>query len=216
MKDACLALDTPVTGGNVSFHNESRDNAIFPTPTIGMLGVIDNLEQVMSAEFKNEGDIIYMLGADGREVGGSEYLKQYSGIITGEGPQLDLEKEVKLQKTLLHLIKSKLIVSAHDISEGGLAIALAEKSILSGTLACDIFFEEDITVGLLFGESQSRVVVSVSPEKEAEFLSELNGLEHKELGVVIKGNFLIRDFIDTSIEHLTNIYENAIPYIMEK
>lgn len=216
MGEACRVLDTPVTGGNVSFHNESKDNAIYPTPTIGMLGIIDDLSKVMSAEFKNEGDIIYLVGNERQEMGGSEYLKQYSGLVTGEGPELDMQEEKILQNSILNVIRKGVINSAHDVSEGGIAIALAEKAILSGKLACDIQFDEEITAGLLFGESQSRVIISVSPENEDDFINKIKPCNIKRLGVVVKDNFLIRDYIDTSIKHLTKIYEDAIPYLMEK
>jgi phosphoribosylformylglycinamidine synthase len=216
MGDACRALETPVTGGNVSFHNESRDNAVFPTPTIGMLGIIDDLEKTMSAGFKNEGDEIYLIGNDRREISGSEYLKKYSGKITGQGLTLDIDEEKRLHKTILSLIDSKKINSAHDISEGGLAVCLAEKSLLSEQLGCEI--DTDVTIGKLFGESQSRVVVSCSPgnSDEIENICKQNSLYCEKLGKVVKSNFLIKDYIDTRIDQLKEAYEGAIPLLMNK
>lgn len=216
MGDACRALETPVTGGNVSFHNESKNHAVFPTPTIGMLGIIDDLDKAMSAGFKNIGDEIYLIGNDRREVSGSEYLKQYAGKITGKGLTLDIDEEIRLQKTILELINNQDINSAHDISEGGLAICLAEKSMLSGTLGCEVSTE--ISIGKLFGESQSRVVITCDKNNSSkiEDLCKTNNLYFEKLGKVIDNNFLIKDYIDTRVDQLINAYEGAIPEIMNK
>ncbi len=213
--DACRALNTPVTGGNVSFHNESKEFAIYPTPTIGMLGIIDNIDNVMSADFKNEGDEIYLIGNNRKELGGSEYLKQKLGKLVGLPPTLILEDEINLQKLTLSLINEKIINSAHDTSEGGIAIALAESAIYSGKLGCEIDIEE-LSVGQLFGESQSRIIVSINPnnfdklkEKCFEFKTGLY-----KLGKVINNSFIINNYINTTVEKLSEEYENAIPYIM--
>ncbi len=219
MGDACRELDTPVTGGNVSFHNESQNNAIFPTPVIGMLGIIDDLDYVMSAEFKNEGDLIYLLGSDKEELGGSEYLKQFTEKITGEAPEIDIELEKRLQDTVLKAIGEELINSAHDVSEGGIAIALAEKAIMSKDLGCSVYDEEEeLTAGKLFGESQSRIIVTVSPENEDKFevLCKENFLNYSQLGKVIEDTFEINGFIQTPVSELVEAYESAIPNIMEK
>ncbi|OYT15933.1 MAG: phosphoribosylformylglycinamidine synthase II [Bacteroidetes bacterium 4572_77] len=221
MGDACRAFATPVTGGNVSFHNESQNHAIFPTPVIGMLGIIDDLNNVMSAEFKNDGDFIYLLGSDKEELGGSEYLKQFTdGKITGKAPEVDLELEKRLQDVLLKAIKSELIVSAHDVSEGGIAIALAEKAIMSDNLGCVVYKNEDepLTAGKLFGESHSRAIVSVAPEavEDFEILCKEDFLNFDQIGKVIEDNFIIFGFLETTIDELTNVYESAIPNIMEK
>ncbi len=216
MGAACRAFDTPVTGGNVSFHNESRDRAIYPTPTIGMLGVIDDMTKVMSADFKNEGDYIYILGSNRTEIGGSEYLKLITGKITGEAPELDLEEERQLHKATLAAIKKGMINSAHDTSEGGIAIALAEKSIMSGTLGCKV--ELDECQAAIFGESHSRIIVSVSPDKAKAF--EALCAEHltdiRKIGVVTKDNFNINNSIDLNISDINDLYESAIPNLMKK
>jgi phosphoribosylformylglycinamidine synthase len=223
MGDACRAFDTPVTGGNVSFHNESQNHAIFPTPVIGMLGIIDNLENAMSAEFKNEGDLIYMLGSDKEELGGSEYLRQFTdGKITGKAPEMDLELEIRLQDTVLKAIKAELINSAHDVSEGGIAIALAEKAIMSDGLGCRVFDEEDeeheITAGKLFGESNSRILVTVSPESKDNFeaVCKENFLHFEQIGKVIDEDFVIGNYLETTVEEIRKDYESAIPEIMAR
>ena len=216
MGDACRAFETPVTGGNVSFHNESRDRAIFPTPTIGMLGIIDDMTKTMSAGFKNIGDDILLIGNDRREISGSEYLKQYAEKITGKGLTLDLDEEKRLHKTILELIDKQQISSAHDISEGGLAVCLAEKAMISGDLGCEV--TTDVTIGKLFGESQSRVVLSCKPEntKYVEKLCKDNNLYCEKLGKVVENSFLIKDYVDTRTDMLFAAYESAIPELMNK
>lgn len=218
MGDACRALNTPVTGGNVSFHNESKNFAIYPTPTIGMLGLIDDLNYVMSADFKNEGDIVCLIGNDRTEIGGSQYLKKYTEKVTGNAPIIDMDEEMRLYKSVLTAIRSKVINSAHDISEGGLAICLAEKAISSNGLGCDIDINKDINVGNLFGESQSRIVVSLSNDKFDE-LSKIctdNNINLSKLGSVVKERFEIKNYIKTTTKELVNSFENAIPEIMSK
>lgn len=215
MGDACRALNTPVTGGNVSFHNESRDFAVFPTPTIGMLGVIDNLDYVMSADFKNEGDDIYLIGNNRQELGGSQYMKQKLGKLKGMPPMLDIEEEMRLQKFTLDIIKNKLINSAHDTAEGGIAIALAESAIYSNNLACEVSFDE-LTAGKLFGESQSRIIISASPAQADAIKAKAkeHNVEIYKLGKVTNGAFIIKDFINTNVNELIDAYEGAIPKIM--
>ena len=216
MGDACRELGTPVTGGNVSFHNESQKFAVYPTPTIGMLGIIDSLDYVMSSDFKNEGDVIALIGYENLEVGGSEYLKLYSGEVTGQAPVLNIENEKLLQKTILKAIRAKLINSAHDISEGGLAVCLAEKAITSG-LGCNVNLINN-TVGRIFGESQSRVIVSLDPAKlhDLEILCAANDVPCEVIGKVGGMNYIIEGYINMSMDEVKEIYENAIPNLMNK
>jgi phosphoribosylformylglycinamidine synthase len=216
MGDACRALNTPVTGGNVSFHNESQSFAIFPTPVIGMLGIIDDLNFTMSAEFKNEGDLIYLIGSDREEVGGSEYLKQFTDSITGPAPEIDILEEQRLHKVILTAIHDELINSAHDVSEGGIAICLAEKAIMSDDLGCEVYEEEDLTAGKLFGESNSRVIVTVSPDNapQLEELCKETYLNFSHLGTVIEHKFIISNYLETTVDALREAYEGAIPDIM--
>jgi phosphoribosylformylglycinamidine synthase len=220
MGDACRALSTPVTGGNVSFHNESQNSAIFPTPVIGMLGLIDDLDKIMSSEFKNEGDYIYLIGSDREELGGSEYLRLLTGEITGEAPEIDIEEEKRLQATILKCIREGVVNSAHDISEGGIAVCLAEKALASDGLGCEVLEDEDeadINAGKLFGESNSRVIVTVSPEKIGEFeeLVKENFMNYHYLGKVIEDEFIMHNYIHTTVNEIQKFYENAIPEIME-
>ncbi len=217
MGDACRELNTPVTGGNVSFHNESKTSAVFPTPTIGMLGIIDDISKVMSADFRNAGDEIYMLGEMKEELGGSEYLKQTQNVIAGEAPEIDVKNEHKLINSVLELIDKQVINSAHDTSEGGLAICLAEKAILSGKLGCEISID-DMTCGKIFGESQSRIVVSLNKDNisKLEDICSKNEIKFIKLGKVTESDFVINNLVKTNVAELITKYEVAIPQIMNK
>jgi len=217
MGDACRALNTPVTGGNVSFHNESKNRAIFPTPTIGMLGLIDDLDKIMSCGFKNDGDAIYLIGNDREELGGSEWLKQVHGLVTGEAPILDIQEEVRLQKTILIAIREKLINSAHDCSEGGLAVCLAEKAIYSyNNLGAEIDLGNNITLGKLFGESNSRIVVSLGKNQEEMLkkLCEVNNVSYWEIGQVTEDKFSINDVLSVEVVKLRDEYEGVLKGMM--
>jgi phosphoribosylformylglycinamidine synthase len=170
MGEACKKFDTPVTGGNVSFYNQNPDGAVYPTPTIGMVGVLDSYEDKMTLGFKEAGDLIYLLGQSNNDINCSEYLHKICGIEYSPAPHFDLDEEYTLQQAVLKLISEKLIQSAHDISEGGLFITLLESGFVAG-----LGFEaaqEDVSLrpdAFWFGESQSRVVVSVSPSKQHAF-----------------------------------------------
>jgi phosphoribosylformylglycinamidine synthase len=175
MGDACRRFNTPVTGGNVSFYNQMQQDGktipVYPTPTIGMLGILDNAENKMTLDFKNEGDVIYVIGTHRNDISSSEYLMRVRGIKHSPAPYFDLEEEVLIQNTVKDLIKNKLIESAHDVSEGGLFVALMESG-MPRTLGFDISTEGGIrTDAFLFGESQSRIVVSVKPSQMADFES---------------------------------------------
>lgn len=216
MGDACRRLDTPVTGGNVSFHNESQNHAIFPTPTIGMLGIIDDLNKVVSMEFKTEGDLIYLIGNNRSELGGSEYLKNKIGKITGKAPIINLDEELALQNAILEMIENQLLSSAHDTSEGGLAICLAEKSIASTNLGCKVHLE--LSAGHLFGESQSRVVVSVNPENAPaleQICKKLN-VSYFRLGDVTRETFEIDGFLRTTHHQISKMYNTALENLLRK
>ena len=161
---ACAALDTPVIGGNVSMYNERSGTAIYPTPIIGMVGLIEDLSHVTTQHFKNAGDLIYLIGETLPEFGGSELQKmQNNNEIEGRPPIINMETEKANGQMILQLIKSGLIKSAHDIAEGGIAVALAESLFTEGNLGAkvDIALEDP---ALLFSESQSRYIVSISPE----------------------------------------------------
>ena len=217
MGDACRKFETPVTGGNVSFHNESRQRAIFPTPVIGMLGLIDDVTKVIGAGFTGENDLIAVLGNDRTELGGSEYLKIIHELITGESPMLDLDEEQSLQDAILEMIDNRLLHSAHDISEGGLSVALAEKCLISGKFGAGIKLD-NYDDAALFGESQTRVVVSFASENESGIKSicSKNNIQFKLVGKVTTGNLIIGSSIDIPLSELSNYYESAIPDKMKK
>jgi phosphoribosylformylglycinamidine synthase subunit PurL len=176
--EACRALDTPITGGNVSLYNETDGKAIYPTPVIGVVGLLEHADRVVSRSFKAAGDAIVLLG-DGRgELGGSEYLKAAYGLVQGEPPALDLQAERGLQDLLVQLAAARLLRSAHDCSDGGLAVTLAECTFDTAGIGADVSIDGVNVAGdaeinraaALFGESASRVVVSVTPDAAAEVL----------------------------------------------
>jgi phosphoribosylformylglycinamidine synthase subunit PurL len=176
--EACRALDTPITGGNVSLYNETDGKAIYPTPVIGVVGLLEHADCVVSRSFKAAGDAIVLLG-DGRgELGGSEYLKAAYGLVQGEPPALDLQAERGLQDLLVQLAGARLLRSAHDCSDGGLAVTLAECTFDTAGIGADVSIDGVNVAGdaeinraaALFGESASRVVVSVTPDAATEVL----------------------------------------------
>jgi len=211
MKDACLALQTPVTGGNVSFHNESQNFAVFPTPVIGMLGIIDDLNKRMAPEFKQNGDLIYLLGNNRSEVGGSELVKLYFSKITGDAPKLDLDEEVRLQIATLELIDKSIINAAHDCSEGGLAITIAEMAMLSGSLGAFIKLDNP-TLEQLFGESQSRIIVTIPKANENKLINVLkeHNVEFFRIGEVQPNKIEFKDTFSIDVSEAKNIYYSAL------
>ena len=184
---ACEAFDTPVTGGNVSFYNQSTEGgAVFPTPTIGMIGVVENKYKTLSIPFKKETDVIYLLGETQNDISSSQYLVQIHEINNSSAPYFNMEEELALHAAIKLLHSSNLINSAHDVSEGGIFITLLE-SAMAGNKGFAI--ESDINVrkdAFLFGESQSRAIVTVSKEKEDTFLKMLMtaDVEFSKLGEV--------------------------------
>jgi len=218
MGDACRALNTPVTGGNVSLYNENPNGAIFPTPVVGMLGIVDDVEKhIMTPGFKQKYDIVYYLGNYRRGLGGSEYLKTIHGLTTGDAPELDLDFEVKLQKVLLEAIQNGKVNAAHDISDGGIAVTLAEMAIFSG-LGANISVKEisGPIIDVLYSEAQSGVVVT-APKEDARALEvflDRNKLPWIELGSVGGKRLIIDEFIDQPVEGLKEVYESALPKAM--
>ncbi len=220
MGEACRFFNTPVTGGNVSFYNESPDASVFPTPVIGMVGLIENLENITTAEFKNENDLIYLLGEDYEEVGGSEYLKLIHNLVTGEIPRIDLQTEKDLHKLILHLIDNGLINSAHDISDGGIITAIAESCIINpekpfgAKVKIPIKTREDFS---FFSESQSRVIVSVDPESQNKFEETVakNFTHFLLIGNVIGTSLNVNDQYDFPIDQLIDLYYSAIQKRMD-
>ena len=167
MSEACRKLETPVIGGNVSLYNETNGTAVFPTPVVGMVGLIEDLNHITTQAFQTEGDLIYLLGTTKAEFGGSELQKLVKGDYSGKAPEIDLDTERNLQRQLLEAIRSGYVASAHDLSEGGLAVALAE-SVLSGKKGAKVRISGEPVVDL-FSESQSRFLVSVKWEHQTAF-----------------------------------------------
>ncbi|BBM68333.1 phosphoribosylformylglycinamidine synthase subunit PurL [Rhodothermus marinus] len=223
--DACRALETPVTGGNVSFYNENPQGAIFPTPTIGMLGVLEDVTRATTADFKQAGDHIYLLTPAAwlhrNDLGGSEYLAYVHGITAGDAPHLDLEEEKAVQQALLALIEAGLVRSAHDVADGGLAVCLAECVIFSPGLGARVELPGAPEVrldALLFGEAQSRIVFTVAPEHEAEVARLLEGrpVQARRIGTVTDAEHLEllvdgQPILNLERAQLVAPYETAIP-----
>jgi phosphoribosylformylglycinamidine synthase subunit PurL len=185
MGEACRKFDTPVTGGNVSFYNQNPDGAVYPTPTIGMVGLLDDVNDKMTMNFKNEDDVIFLIGKSTGDINSSEYLQKVQGVEYSPAPEFDLDTEFKMQQKLASLIKDGLVESAHDVSEGGLFIALLESAFKNNlgfdVVASDYKIRKD---GFWFGETQSRVVVSVKKENLSAFKKAIGTQPYEELGVV--------------------------------
>ena len=220
MGEACRTLGTPVTGGNVSFYNEDPERIVYPTPVVGMLGLVEDLKHITTAAFKQDGDLIALLGENREELGGSEYLKVVHKLVRGDAPELDLEREKKVQEACLSMIKAGLVKSAHDCSEGGLAVALAECSILSGNglgakVELDGKMRPDV---LLFGETQSRIIITLDNEDLAA--AEKKAQDYEVPFAVIgkvEGQYLaIGRMIGLPVRSLWDTYDKAIERIMEK
>lgn len=217
--EACRVLETPVTGGNVSFYNESPTKAVYPTPVIGMLGLIDDINHVTRSYFQNEGDLIYLLGTTNQEIGGSEFLKVIHNKIAGLPPSLDLNFEKKLQHALLNIIKNGLVVSAHDLSDGGLAVAVAESCVMNRekTFGAKISFTPSFRMDyFLFSESQSRILISISKDNKNRMESELKklGIPFEKIGVVQGETLEISDKIHLAIDEISDVYFNSITKLM--
>lgn len=222
MSKACLKFETPVTGGNVSFYNQSVINGkevpVFPTPTIGMIGLVNDKSKIMSLDFKQKGDLIFVLGETVEDIASSEYLASFHNVEASPAPHFDLEKEYALHQTIKTLIQSELINAAHDCSDGGLFITLAEMSFPRG-LGFDIVTDSEIREdAFLFGESQGRVVVTVTEENEEKFIEYLleSGINFTLLGHVTKGKFMIDEDHYGFCHELKDIYDSALETYLEK
>ena len=216
MRDACLALDTPVTGGNVSFYNESGGSAIWPTPVVGVLGSLADYRLRLPSGFPSPGLAVYLLGESFAELGGSEFAETVLGVVAGTPPALDLEVERRLQDLVQEAAGGDLLASAHDCSDGGLAVALAECAILGGH-GFAVSLEGDLPPHvLLFGESASRAVVSVTPEREGSLrgLAATRGVPFLRLGETGGPRAVIDGFVDATVAELTEVWEQAIPRLL--
>jgi phosphoribosylformylglycinamidine synthase len=221
MGEACRVFNTPVTGGNVSFYNEDPQRAVFPTPTIGMVGLIEHTDHITTQWFKNEGDVIFLLGATREELGGSEYLHTIHKLTRGAVPSLDLAFEKMLQDAVLAAIRNGLLHSAHDCADGGLAIALAEACISNNEhlIGAMITLDESIRAdALLFGESQSRIIVSCeAPNADAvESLFRAEGIPIERIGTVGGDRLTINRLVDQPLTALADAFYNAMPRFMEQ
>ncbi|MBL7131879.1 MAG: phosphoribosylformylglycinamidine synthase subunit PurL [Candidatus Omnitrophica bacterium] len=214
--EACKALDTPVVSGNVSFYNENPKGSVDPTPTIGMVGVVEDISKVITQDFKEEGDTILLLGETKEEIGGSEYLKIIHNLKKGDAPSLDLEKEKSLGNVVLDAIKQGLVQSAHDCSEGGLAIALTECCISNPdkklgakvNLASDNIRED----ALLFAETQSRVILSAKQDNTDKILqiAKDNKVSASIIGKVEGDKLIINELINICVSDLDNTWRTVI------
>ncbi|MCU0436285.1 MAG: phosphoribosylformylglycinamidine synthase subunit PurL [Raineya sp.] len=224
MSKACKKFGTPVTGGNVSFYNQSKidgvETPVFPTPTIGMLGILENQEHKMTLDFKDEGDWIYLLGEPKNCISSSEYLYSYLQIEASGSPRFNLEDEFALQDVVKGLIQNKLIRSAHDLSDGGLFVALAESAMprnLGFSIATDPLYRKD---AYLFGESQSRVIVSVSSKAKStlsfEKFMNAKGIPFRFLGKVTQGDYEIDGKKVLDADEAKYIYNNSLGAQMSK
>lgn len=214
---ACTALNAPVIGGNVSLYNERSGVAVYPTPTIGMVGLVKELEHVTTQHVKQAGDIVYLIGETKTEFGGSELQKLMAGEISGKAPAIDLEVEAATQAAILAAIRAGLVQSAHDISEGGTAVALAEKTFASDSLGVNVTLTGSATTAL-FSESQSRFVLTVKEENTAAFEEIIK--DAQKIGVVTEDAKLTISgdngvLIDGTVEEFRSAWKGAIPCLLK-
>ncbi len=216
MSKACLKFETPVTGGNVSFYNQTSvdgvETPVHPTPTIGMLGVMNDKSLLTSLNFKNEGDTVYMIGKSENCINSSEYLYNYHGVKASPAPSFNLDYEYEVQDAVKNLISNKLINAAHDCADGGLFVALLEMA-MNGNKGVAITSDDNIRKdAFLFGEAQSRVLVTVAPDKQEEFVEfmALHNADFNMLGTVSGDSILVDETNFGSVAELKNIYDNAL------
>ncbi len=218
MGDACRKFNTPVTGGNVSFYNQNPDGPVYPTPTIGMVGILDDFENRMTLDFKEEGDVIALIGAQQNDISSSEYLHKIKKVEYSPAPHFEIDEEYNVQQFISSIIKEKLILSAHDISEGGLIVTLLEKGFnrdLGFAVNADTAgFRKD---AYWFGEAQSRVVVTCTKQK-AESLKQKaisNNIAFTELGIVTKKEIKLNGENWGSISDWKEKYDTAIEKLLK-
>ena len=217
--EACQSLELPVTGGNVSLYNETEGEAVYPTPLIGVVGLVEHPEHETTQHWKQAGDVILLLGETEEELGASALQQFMTGSIFGMPPALDLEKEKNLQEAVLEAIRQNLIASAHDLSQGGLALALLTSC--KGELGVHVDWESGIRDDLaLFSESQSRILLSTVPQNllMLEKLMQSRKIPFERVGVVMPGRFDIalngKFLIQEELPELQQLWENALENIM--
>ena len=216
MGDACKKFNTPVTGGNVSFYNQHPEGAVYPTPTIGMVGILDDFNNRMTLDYKQAGDVILLIGEQHNCIGSSEYVHKLKGVEHSPAPYFELDEEFAVQKFVASLIHEKMISSAHDISEGGLAITLLEKGF-NRNLGFDVSANSDLRKDAYwFGEAQSRVVISCS-KQQAESIKQKAAAANipvTMLGTVTSGEIKVNNENWGSIGDWKNKYDTAIEKIL--
>ncbi|MFJ7366805.1 phosphoribosylformylglycinamidine synthase subunit PurL [Peribacillus frigoritolerans] len=217
MSEACRSLSTPVIGGNVSLYNETNGEAIYPTPVVGMVGLVNDLQHITTQTFKNESDLIYVVGEAKVEFGGSELQKMLEGKIFGRAPELDLAVEQKRQQQILTAIQKGLVASAHDLSEGGLAVALAESLFSASKLGAKVNISGE-PVSELFSETQSRFLLSISPENQTAFEALVE--DARCIGSVTADNQLVvatsdSKVLEADVEDLQTAWKGAIPCLLK-
>jgi phosphoribosylformylglycinamidine synthase len=216
MGEACEKFDTPVTGGNVSFYNQNPDGPVYPTPTIGMVGLVDDLGKVMSLDFKGEGDALFVLGEIRNDINCSEYLHKIQGVDFSPAPYFDLEEEFQLQEKIKELMRQGVISSAHDVSEGGIFITLLESAFVQ-EFGFHITLPKAIRKdAFLFGEGQSRVVVSVNAGDVKKFQELVTGFPYTDIGVVSDGGIRINNESWGHISEWKEKYDTAIERALTK
>jgi phosphoribosylformylglycinamidine synthase II len=225
MGEGCRALGTPVTGGNVSLYNESPSGAVYPTPVVGMVGLIDSLEHITRVAFRKAGDAIVLFGEPSDELGASEYLSRLHGVVAGAPPRCDLSRERGVIDALLEAIRSGLIHSAHDCSEGGLAVAVAEctmadREAMMGAIVDLGAWGSLPARAVLFGETQARIIVSTAEPARVIAIAGRHGVSATEIGRVTKEPRLRMSAgdraIDASLPHLAAMYYDSIASIMRR
>lgn len=219
MGDACNKFNTPVTGGNVSFYNQNPDGAVYPTPTIGMVGILDDINQKMTLDFKNEGDIIYVIGNIVNDISSSEYLHKIMGVEYSPAPYFNLDEEFTVQQIIKEGIQKKLFQSAHDVSEGGLITTLLE-SAMNRNVGFEVS-QQNQTIRIdayWFGEGQGRIVVSIKPSSENDFISFINhhNISIEKLGTVSAKSIIVNSENWGTIEDWKNKYDTSIENILQQ
>lgn len=216
MSAACLKFETPVTGGNVSFYNQTVKDGVeipvFPTPTIGMIGLVEDKEKMMTLDFKQKGDLIFIIGQSHDNINSSEYLATYHGVKGSPAPYFNLEEEYTMHQVVRGLISDGLINAAHDVSDGGLFVAMTEMA-MPRELGFDIVTDSEIREdAFLFGEGQGRVVVTVNEDSEDEFIERMasSNVSFTLLGHVTKGKMMIDDEHFGFIQEAKGLYDNAL------
>lgn len=216
MGEACRKFDTPVTGGNVSFYNQNPDGPVFPTPTIGMVGLLDDINNKMTLHFKEAGDVIYVLGEITNDMASSQYLSQIQQINHSPAPHFNLNDEFALQEKTTELIANKLVRSVQDVSEGGLFISLCESGFtneLGFSISTNYAIRKD---AFLFGEGQSRIIVSVNIDLVKDFEKMLNGFPAEKIGIVTSGEVKIDGDYWGNIEIWKEKYDTALENYLSK